>query len=174
MHNFTQWCLWHHSHSENFAPDRPIIATNIWYADTIHSLLFRLFGLKLHYKWWNTRRQYIDVRFSMGNMHNFTQWCHMASFTFREFCSPQTYCSNKYLVCRHNTLTSFQAAWLKTYKTYKNYKTFKSSFLKVMKHQNTVQDFRFSTEICTVLPHDVIWHHWHSENFVAHSLQAMS
>ena len=68
-------------------------------------------------------------------------------------------CSNKYLVCRHNTLTSFQAAWLKTYKTYKNYKTFKSSFLKVMKHQNTVQDFRFSTEICTVLPHDVIWHH---------------
>ena len=77
-------------------------------------------------------RLYIFYR----DMHNFTQWCHMTSFTFREFCSPQTYCSNKYLVSRHNTLTSFQAAWLKT--LLKTFKSLITPFSKVMKHQKTV------------------------------------
>ena len=42
--------IWHHSHSENFALHRPIVASNIWYVDIMLSLLFRLHGLKLYYE----------------------------------------------------------------------------------------------------------------------------
>ena len=86
--------IWHHSHSENLAHDRPVVATNFWYADIIHSILFRLHGLKRYYKTLKSliipflkvmkhQKTVHWLQIFHGNMLNFTQWCHMASFTFR-------------------------------------------------------------------------------------------